>query len=166
MYDPESSLDFDIKKLFRARTLPECPAEQRGTTNAIQTAGLKNTVPETSRRDCPGSSDRAFKGRCHLAVEAILKTAYWKMKASASGNRVIGRQYPRALHGAHLRSTSDDMTKTNRQKGFSVRNLATCAAGFMPLFPIRQLTAELTWILYVVLSVIKDKEERKGSLPL
>ena len=54
------------------------------------------------------------------------------------------------------------MTKTNR-KGFSVRNLRNMRQVYAT-FPIRQLTAELTWTHYVVLSVIKDKEEREAYL--
>ena len=107
-----------------------------------------------------GIYDRALKD-VHLAVEAILKTAYWKI-----GERVVETEQDgsiRARYGAHLlEHISDDMTKTNR-KGFSVRNLRNMRQVYAT-FPIRQLTAELTWTHYVVLSVIKDKEEREAYL--
>jgi endonuclease YncB( thermonuclease family) len=107
-----------------------------------------------------GIYDSALKD-VHLAVEAILKTAYWKI-----GERVVETEQDgsiRARYGAHLlEHISDDMTKTNR-KGFSVRNLRNMRQVYAT-FPIRQLTAELTWTHYVVLSVIKDKEEREAYL--
>ena len=107
-----------------------------------------------------GIYDRALKD-VHLAVEEILKTAYWKI-----GERVVEVEqdgHIRARYGAHLLDQiSNDMTKTNR-KGFSVRNLRNMRQVYTA-FPIRQLTAELTWTHFVALSVIKDKEERQAYL--
>ena len=110
--------------------------------------------------DIAGIYDRALKD-VHLAVEEILKTAYWKI-----GERVVEVEqdgHIRARYGAHLlEQISNDMTKTNR-KGFSVRNLRNMRQVYT-VFPIRQLTAELTWTHFVALSVIKDKEERQAYL--
>ena len=110
--------------------------------------------------DIAGIYDRALKD-VHVAVEAILKAAYWKI-----GERVVEVEqdgHIRAQYGAHLlEQISSDMAKTNR-KGFSARNLRNMRQVYTA-FPIRQLTAELTWTHFVALSVIKDKEERQAYL--
>src|SRR3989338_1671846 len=107
-----------------------------------------------------GIYDRALKD-VHLAVEEILKTAYWKI-----GERVVEVEqdgHIRARYGAHLlEHVSSDMAKTNR-KGFSASNLKNMRQVYLT-FPIRQLTGELTWTHFVALSVIKDKEERQAYL--
>src|SRR3990167_11319036 len=107
-----------------------------------------------------GIYDRALKD-VHLAVEEILKAAYWKI-----GERIVETEqdgHIRARYGAHLlEQISNDMTKTNR-KGFSVSNLKNMRQVYLT-FPIRQLTGELTWTHFVALSVIKDKEERQADL--
>ena len=107
-----------------------------------------------------GIYDRALKD-VHLAVEAILKTAYWKI-----GERVVQVEQDgnvRAAYGSHLlESISTDMSKTSR-KGFSVTNLRNMRLVYQT-FSIHQLADELTWTHYVVLSVIKDKKERQDYL--
>ena len=110
--------------------------------------------------DIAGIYDRALKD-VHLAVEAILKTAYWKI-----GERIVQVEQDgniRARYGAHLlEHVSSDMSKTNR-KGFSVRNLYNMRQVYSA-FSIPQISAELTWSHYVTLSVIKDKKEREAYL--
>lgn len=107
-----------------------------------------------------GIYDSALKD-ARLAVEAILKTAYWKI-----GERLVEVEqdgHIRAAYGSHLlEHISSDMSKTNR-KGFSVRNLYNMRQVYSA-FSIPQLTAELTWTHYVALSVIKDKKERRAYL--
>ncbi len=110
--------------------------------------------------DIAGIYDRALKD-VHLAVEAILKTAYWKI-----GERVVETEQDgsiRAQYGSHLlEHISSDMSKTNR-KGFSVSNLKNMRQVYST-FSIRQISGELGWSHYVALSVIKDKEEREAYL--
>ena len=110
--------------------------------------------------DIAGIYDRALKD-VHLAVEAILKTAYWKI-----GRRLVQVEQDgsiRAQYGAHLlEHISQDMSKTNR-KGFSVSNLQNMRQVYAA-FPIHQLTGELTWTHFVALSMIKDTEERQAYL--
>ena len=105
-----------------------------------------------------GIYDRALKD-VHLAVEAILKTAYWKI-----GERIVETEqdgHIRAQYGTRLlEQISSDMSKTNR-KGFSVSNLQNMRKVYSA-FPIQQLAVELTWTHYVVLSEIKDKKERQA----
>ncbi len=110
--------------------------------------------------DIAGIYDRALKD-VHLAVEAILKTAYWKI-----GERLVQVEqdgHIRARYGTRLlEQIATDMSKTNR-KGFSVSNLQNMRQVYAA-FPIHQLTGELTWTHFVALSMIKDKEERQAYL--
>lgn len=105
-----------------------------------------------------GIYDSALKD-ARLAVEAILKTAYWKI-----GERVVETEQDgsiRAAYGSHLlENISQDMSKTNR-KGFSVTNLRNMRLVY-EAFSIHQISDELGWSHYVVLSVIKDKKERRA----
>ncbi len=110
--------------------------------------------------DIAGIYDRALKD-VHVAVEAILKTAYRKI-----GERIVEVEqdgHIRAKYGNHLlEHISRDMSKTNR-KGFSVSNLQNMRKVYSA-FPIQQIAVKLTWTHYVVLSEIKDKEERQAYL--
>lgn len=110
--------------------------------------------------DIAGIYDGALKD-ARLAVEAILKTAYWKI-----GERVVQVEQDgniRAQYGNHLlEHISSDMSKTNR-KGFSVSNLQNMRKVYSA-FPIQQLAVKLTWTHYVVLSGIKDKGEQQAYL--
>ena len=66
--------------------------------------------------DIAGIYDRALKD-VHVAVEAILKTAYWKI-----GQRVVEVEQDGSIHaqyGTHLlEHISTDMSKTNRKGVF------------------------------------------------
>lgn len=121
---------------------------------------LANNTYQKLLEDIAGIYDRALKD-VHLAVEAILKTAYWKI-----GERIVEVEQDGDIHaeyGSHLlEDISKDLTKTNR-KGFSVTNLKNMRLVYQT-FSIRQLTDELTWTHYVALSTIKDKKERQAYL--
>ncbi len=110
--------------------------------------------------DIAGIYDRALKD-VHVAVEAILKTAYWKI-----GQRVVEVEQDGSIHaqyGTHLlEHISTDMSKTNR-KGFSVTNLKNMRLVYQA-FSIRQISGELGWSHFVVLSAVKDKKDRRAYL--
>jgi endonuclease YncB( thermonuclease family) len=110
--------------------------------------------------DIAGIYDRALKD-VHVAVEAILKTAYWKI-----GQRVVEVEqdgHIRAQYGTRLlEQISTDMSKTNR-KGFSVTNLKNMRLVYQA-FSIRQISGELGWSHFVVLSAVKDKKDRRAYL--
>ena len=123
----------------------------------------RQLVKNTYRKlldEIAGIYDSALKD-VHLAVEAILKTAYWKI-----GERVVETEQDgniRAQYGTRLlEQISTDMSKTNR-KGFSVSNLQNMRKVYSA-FPIQQISVELGWSHFVALSVIKDKKERKAYL--
>ena len=119
----------------------------------------KNTYQKLLE-EIAGIYDGALKD-VHLVVEAILKTAYWKI-----GQRVVETEQDgsiRAQYGAHLlEQISSDMSKTNR-KGFSVSNLQNMRKVYAA-FSIQQISVKLGWSHYVVLSEIKDKRERQAYL--
>lgn len=93
------------------------------------------------------------------AVDSIFKKVYLEV-----GRLIVEfdqKGHGRAPYGKHLlESISEYLTQSNR-KGFSVRNLRNMRQVYLT-FPIRQLTAELTWTHYVVLSVIKERDEREA----
>lgn len=110
--------------------------------------------------DIAGIYDKAAMN-LQAAVDEILKKAYWQI-----GRRIVQTEQSgklRAGYGDHLlEDISHDLTQMNR-KGFSVRNLRNMRQVYLA-FPIRQLTAELTWTHYVTLSAVKDKKERDAYL--
>ena len=121
------------------------------------TTKLSKTLYQILLEDIAAIYDGAMK-EMGVAIDGILKKAYWQI-----GERIVKVEKKGNLHagyGSHLiEKLSDDLTRINR-KGFSEVNLKNMRRVYLA-FPIRQLTAELTWTHYVVLSSIHDPKQRR-----
>ena len=121
------------------------------------TTKLSKTLYQTLLDEIAAIYDGAMK-EMSVAVDGILKKAYWQI-----GERIVKVEQKGTLHagyGSHLlEKLSSDLSQMNR-KGFSVTNLRNMRLVYSA-FPIHQISDELTWSHYVVLSSIHDQKQRR-----
>lgn len=117
---------------------------------------LAKTTYRKLLQDIAAIYDASMK-EIRTTVEEILKKAYWEI-----GRRIVEVEQKGNLHAAYgshlLEDLSRDLMQMNR-KGFSVTNLRNMRQVYTA-FSIHQLTDELTWTHYVILSSILDKKDR------